>query len=52
MVVRRVIDDEIEDDPNASLLRLVCEVDEVSGRAISGIDAIIVGYVVPIIAIR
>jgi len=47
--IRGVIDNEIDDDANASLLAAVSEFHEVAERAVSRIDAIIVGDVVTII---
>ena len=43
MLVRRVIDDQIDDHAHAALLRAVREFDEVAERAVAGIDAVVVG---------
>ncbi len=52
MLVRGVVDDEIDDDANAALLAAMGEFDEVAERAVAGIDAVIVGDVVAVVAAR
>ena len=49
MRIRSVVDDEIDDDADAALLATMGELDEVAERAISWIDAVIVGDVVTIV---
>src|SRR3954470_16995438 len=51
MPFRRVIDDQIDDDPDADLVGMVHEVDEISERAELRMDAVVVGNVVPVVAI-
>jgi hypothetical protein len=51
MPFRRVIDDQIDDDPDADLVGMVHEVDEISERAELRMDPVIVGNVVPVVAI-
>ena len=52
MLVRRVIHDEIDEHPDAALLRGVREFDEIAERAVSGIDAVVIGDVVAVVACR
>jgi len=47
--IRGVVDDEIDDNANASLLAAVSEFHEVAERAVSRIDAVIVGDVVTVV---
>src|SRR5262245_46849503 len=51
MLVRRVVDDKINDHLQATLFRLLSEIDEVAGRSILRIHAIVVGDVVSIVMI-
>jgi hypothetical protein len=51
MPFRRVIDDQIDDDPDADLVGMVHEVDEISERAELRMDPVVVGNVVPVVAI-
>src|SRR3954447_4741877 len=51
MPFRRVIDDQIHDDPNADLVGMVHEVDEIAERAELRMDRVIVGDVVPVVPI-
>jgi hypothetical protein len=50
--VRRVIHHQIYDHPNAPLLRSVSEFHEIADRAVSGVDAVIVGDVVTVVLTR
>src|SRR5689334_16662804 len=50
MLIGCVIDYQVDQDANATLLAAVGELDEVAERTIAGIDAVIVRYVVPIVA--
>src|ERR1700712_2943303 len=50
MGVRGVIDHEVDDDADAALLAAVRELNEIAQRAIFRVDAIIVGYVVAVVA--
>src|SRR5678815_2577439 len=52
MFVRRMVHHEIDEDPNASLLGAMSELDEVTHCPVSWVDAVIVGYVVAIVAMR
>ena len=52
MPVGGVIDDQIDDHADAALVRLVHELDEVAARAVARIDAVEVGDVVAVVAIR
>src|SRR5258705_10819814 len=49
MLVRGVIDDEIDDDANPTLAAAMGELDEIAQRAVTRIDAVIVGDVVAVI---
>ena len=50
MLVRRVVDDEVDQHTDAALLRAMGELDEIADRAIAGIDTVIVGHVVAVVA--
>lgn len=50
VLVRGVVDDEIDDDADAALLAAMGEFDEVAERAVTGIDAVIVGDIVAVVA--
>ena len=50
MFVGRVIYDEIDDQANAALLAAVGEFDEIAESAVAGIDVVVVGDVVSIVA--
>ena len=50
MFVGRVIDDEVDDQANAALFAAVREFDEIAERTVAGIDVVIVGDVVAIVA--
>ena len=52
MLVGRVIDDQVDDDANAALLRLVSELDEIAERAVARVHRVIVGHIVAVIAVR
>src|SRR5690242_19031782 len=45
-----MVDNKIDDDPNAALLGAVGELDEVAERAVAGIDLVVVGDVIAVIA--
>ena len=47
-----VIDDQVDDHADATLVRLVHELDELAARAVARIDAVEVGDVVAVVAIR
>ncbi len=47
-----VVDDEIDDHAHPMLTRLMHELDEVAGRAVARIDAVVVSHVVPVVASR
>ena len=49
MLVRGVIDDEVDDDADAALLAAMGELDEIAERAVARIDAVIVGDVVAVV---
>src|ERR1700733_10270471 len=49
MSVRSVVYDEVDEDANAALRAAMGELDEVAKRAISRIDAVIVGDVIAIV---
>ena len=49
MLVRGMIDHEIYKDANAALLGSVCELDEIAGRAVARIHAVVIGNVVSIV---
>ena len=51
MLVGRVIDHEIHNDTNASLLGSVGELDEIAKGAVARIHAVVVGNVVSVVAI-
>ena len=50
MLVRCVVDDQIDHDPHAALFAAVGEFDKVAQRAVRGIDAVVVGDVVAAVA--
>ncbi|MFK4562285.1 hypothetical protein ABIF95_004815 [Bradyrhizobium ottawaense] len=50
MLIRGVVDDEIDDNPDAALLAAVGELDEIAERAVTRIHAVIVGDVVAVVA--
>ena len=52
MLVRGVIDDEVDDHADAALLGAVRELDEVAERAVARIDAVVIGDVVAVVPVR
>ena len=52
MLIGGVIDDEINNHANTTLLCLMRKIDEVSGRAVFRIDSVEVAYVIPGVQIR
>ena len=50
MLIRRVVDDEVNEHPYAALLRAVSELDEIADRAVARIDAVIIRDVVAVVA--
>jgi hypothetical protein len=48
---RGVVDDEIDDDPDAALLGVVHELDELAERPVLGVDAVEVGDVVAVVPV-
>ena len=52
VLIGGVVDDQVDQHTNAALLRAVGELDEIAERAVSGIDAVIVGNIVSIVAMR
>ena len=50
MLVGGVVDDEIDDDANAALFAAMGELDEIAERAVAGIDTVVVGDIVAIVA--
>ena len=50
MLVRGVVDDEVDEHPYAALLRAVSEFDKIANRAVARINAVIIGHVVAVIA--
>src|SRR5262245_27409501 len=50
VLVRRVVDNKVDEHPYAALLRAVGEFDKISDRAVARIDAVIIGHVVAVIA--
>ena len=51
VLVRRVVDDEVDQHTNAALLGAVGELDKIAERAVTRIDAVIVGHVVAVVAL-
>ena len=51
MLIRGVVDDEIDQHADAALLGAVGELDEVAERAVARIDAVVVGDVVAVVAL-
>src|SRR5262249_10330306 len=47
---RRMIDNEVDQDPNSTLLGSVGKLDEIPKRAVSRIDAVVVGDVIAAVA--
>ena len=52
VLVRRVVDDEVDEHTYAALLRSMSEFDKIADRAVTRIDAVIVGHVVAVVAMR
>ena len=52
MLVRGVVDDEVDEHADAALLGAVGELDEIAERAVARIDAVVVGDVVAVVALR
>ena len=52
MTIGRMVDHQIDDDAHADLFRVIHEIDELAERAVLGVDAVIVRYVVAVVAIR
>ena len=52
MLIGRVVDDQVEKKSDASLTRLLRELDEVAESSESGIDGVVVGNVVSVVAVR
>src|SRR5437764_1063407 len=50
VLVRGVVDDEVDEHPYAALLRAVSEFDKIANRAVARINAVIIGHVVAVIA--
>ena len=50
MLIRGVIDDEIDNDADAALSAAMSEFDEIAERAVARIDAVIVGNVVAVVS--
>src|SRR5262245_36191947 len=50
VLVRRVVDDEIDEHPYAALFRAVSEFDKIADHAVARIDAVIVGCIIAVIA--
>ena len=51
VLVRGVVDHQIDDDADATLLCPVRELDEVAERAVASIDVVIIGHVIAVVAI-
>ena len=49
MLIRSVVQDEIDDDPDAAILRLLDELDEVAEVSEVWVDAVVVGDVVAVV---
>ena len=47
-----MVDYEIDDHPYADLFRMVHEIDELAEGAVLGMDAVIIAYVVAVVAVR
>src|SRR5688572_5734761 len=52
MAVRGVVDDEVDDDPQPTVLGCAYEGDEVAERTEPTVDAVVVGDVVAVVAVR
>src|SRR5262249_15815009 len=52
MLVRRVVDDEVDKNTYAALLRAMGEFDKIADCAVARIDAVIIGYVIAVVAMR
>src|SRR5579871_2791568 len=50
VLVGRVIDDKVDDQANATLFTAVRELDEITKSAVAGIDVVVVGDVVAVVA--
>ncbi len=50
MLIRGVVDDEIDDDADAALFAAIGKFDEVAERAVARIDAVIVGNIIAVVA--
>jgi hypothetical protein len=49
MLVRGVVDDEIDNDPNPALLAAMSELDEVAERPVARINAVVIRDVVTVV---
>jgi hypothetical protein len=49
MLVRGVVDDEIDNDPYPALLAAMGELDEVAQRPVAGVNAVVVRDVVTVV---
>src|SRR5262245_32539193 len=52
MLIRRVVDDELGDDTDISTMGLVDEAIEIRESAVGGMDILVIGNVIPIVAQR
>src|SRR5262245_7611308 len=52
MLVGGVVHDEVDEDANTALLGAMGEIDEIAKRAVARVDAIVIGHVITIIAMR
>src|SRR5215472_7885437 len=50
VLVRRVVDDEVDEHTYAALLRSMGKFDKIADRAVTRIDAVIIGHVVTVVA--
>ena len=52
MLIGGVVHDEVDEDANAALLGAMGEIDKIAERAVARIDAVVVGHVIAVVAMR
>ena len=52
MLIGGVVDDEVDEDANAALPGAMGEIDKIAQCAVTRIDAVVVGHVIAIVAVR
>jgi len=52
MLVRRVVDHQVDEHANPALTAAVREFDEIAERSVARVDAVVIGDVVSVVALR